>query len=180
LKLVVDQRGVDVVARVFSPDGKSLGEFDSPNGDTGPENVSLIARDSGVYRIDVLPLEVEKDANPVSGRYEIKILEVRAATKQELKAEHNKDGAKEKGFALLVEMANSLSHIRQPQIRVRDQIEVSKLLWSHYEKTARKLVQDAMEGVKAYVEKPIRGATKTITRFTKQPCSFVPKWSRRW
>src|SRR5262245_42986418 len=39
LQLVVDQRGVDVVVRVIAPDGKSLGEFDSPNGDSGPENV---------------------------------------------------------------------------------------------------------------------------------------------
>src|ERR671921_1819109 len=47
LKLVVEQRGVDIVVRVFSPDGKRLGEFDSPNGTSGPEGVSLIADDAG-------------------------------------------------------------------------------------------------------------------------------------
>jgi len=158
LKLVVDQRGVDVLVRVFAPDGKSLGEFDSPNGDTGPENVSVMARDSGVYRIDVVPFEAEKGANPVAGKYEIKILEVRPATKQELKAEHNKDSAKEKGLALLVEIADSLSQIRQPQIRVRDQVAAARLLWSYDEKTARKLLQDAMAGVKEYIGKADPGS----------------------
>jgi hypothetical protein len=31
----IDQRGVDVVVRVFAPDGKRLQEIDSPNGFTG-------------------------------------------------------------------------------------------------------------------------------------------------
>lgn len=57
LQLVVDQRGVDVVVRVFTPAGKSLGEFDSPNGTEGPENVSVLADAAGSYRIDVLPLD---------------------------------------------------------------------------------------------------------------------------
>ena len=42
-QVVVDQRGIDVIVRVFSPDGKTLGEFDSPNGANGPENVSVVA-----------------------------------------------------------------------------------------------------------------------------------------
>src|SRR6266852_4559258 len=81
LQLVVDQRGIDVVVRVFSPAGKSLGEFDSPNGNEGPDNVSLISVTSGVYRIDVAPLDQVEDAPP--GRYEIRILELRRATEQE-------------------------------------------------------------------------------------------------
>jgi hypothetical protein len=70
LQLVVDQRGIDVVVRVFSPAGKRLGEFDSPNGTDGPENVSVIANAAGVYRIDVLPLG--QNESPAPGRYEIK------------------------------------------------------------------------------------------------------------
>ena len=56
LQLVVDQHGIDVIVRVFSPEGKSLGEFDSPNGTEGPENVSLVSVTPGVYRIEVAPL----------------------------------------------------------------------------------------------------------------------------
>src|SRR5262245_22918424 len=33
LHVVVDQRGIDVVVRLFAPDGKQLIEVDSPNGD---------------------------------------------------------------------------------------------------------------------------------------------------
>ena len=56
LQFVVDQHGIDVIVRVFSPEGKSLGEFDSPNGTEGPENVSLVSVTAGVYRIEVAPL----------------------------------------------------------------------------------------------------------------------------
>src|SRR5436309_776184 len=69
LELVVDQRGIDVLVRVFSPGGKGLGEFDSPNGSEGPENVSVTASASGVYRIEVVPLEQFENTPP--GRYEI-------------------------------------------------------------------------------------------------------------
>jgi len=41
VELEVEQRGIDVVVRVTSPTGKSLGAFDTPNGAEGPENVSL-------------------------------------------------------------------------------------------------------------------------------------------
>src|SRR6267142_5230216 len=78
LQLVVDQHGIDVVVRVFSPAGKMLGEFDSPNGTEGPENVSLISATAGVYRIDVSPLGDAANAPP--GRYQIRILELRQAT----------------------------------------------------------------------------------------------------
>src|SRR5207245_2973303 len=82
LQLVVDQRGIDVIVRVFSPAGRRLGEFDSPNGTDGPENVSVIANAAGVYRIDVLPLG--QNESPAPGRYEIKIVELRKATEEEL------------------------------------------------------------------------------------------------
>ena len=53
VQLVVEQRGIDVVVKVSSPDGKSLGDFDSPNGEDGPENVSFVAVTAGAYRITV-------------------------------------------------------------------------------------------------------------------------------
>src|SRR5258706_14192122 len=47
MRLVVDQRGIDVIIHVFSPAGRQLGEFDSPNGTNGPEDVTLIAGQPG-------------------------------------------------------------------------------------------------------------------------------------
>src|SRR5262249_32038291 len=42
LHVVVDQRGIDVVASLFGPDGKRIAEVDSPNGDRGPEPVQVV------------------------------------------------------------------------------------------------------------------------------------------
>src|SRR6266849_5235547 len=126
LQLVVDQRGIDVVVRVFSPAGKSLGEFDSPNGSQGPENVSFLAATAGVYRIGVAPLD--QMAGSAAGRYEIKILEIRHATEQELQAGNNQDVLKARGFALLAEIAETLKQIQLPQTRVRAQSQAAQLL----------------------------------------------------
>ena len=41
--VVVDQEGIDVVVKLFAPDGKLITEVDSPNGTLGPEPVYVIA-----------------------------------------------------------------------------------------------------------------------------------------
>lgn len=79
LDAVVNQLGVDVVVTVFSPDGQKLFQVDSPNGDTGPEPISLIARATGVYRLEIRALE----RGARTGRYEVKINEVKVATEQD-------------------------------------------------------------------------------------------------
>ena len=81
LQFVVDQKGIDLIVRVFSPTGKSLGDFDTPNGPEGPENVAIVAVSGGSYRIVVSP----PDPNPVRkpGKYAIKTIEIRQATDQE-------------------------------------------------------------------------------------------------
>jgi erythromycin esterase len=56
-RLVVEQRGVDIVVSSFAPDGAVLGEVDSPNGREGPEPVTIIATAAGDYRIDIRRLE---------------------------------------------------------------------------------------------------------------------------
>ncbi|HKQ78967.1 MAG TPA: CHAT domain-containing tetratricopeptide repeat protein [Blastocatellia bacterium] len=79
LNAVVEQRGIDVVVTLLGPDGKQLIEVDSPNGKLGPEPVSWIVEAVGDYRLAVRSLE--KNA---AGRYEVKIIELRAATEQDL------------------------------------------------------------------------------------------------
>jgi len=147
LQLVVDQRGIDVIVRVFSPGGKRLGEFDSPNGAEGPENVSVIAEAAGVYRIEVAPLGGYE--NP-SGRYEIKIVELRKATEQELQAGKDQEGLKAKGLALLIQITESFQEVR-PQTRARFQIRAAQLLWPSDEKRAAKLAEQAIDSVKEFI-----------------------------
>jgi hypothetical protein len=149
LQLVVDQHGIDVVVRVFSPAGKMLGEFDSPNGTEGPENVSLISAMAGVYRINVAPLSEGEDV--ARGRFEIRILEIRPATPQELQANRNQEALKIKGLALLTEVTDNLEQIHLPQTRVRAQLQAAQLLGTSDEKLAGKLVAAAVEGVKEYL-----------------------------
>ena len=77
LDAAVNQRGVDVLVRVFAPAGKPLAEIDSPNGRQGDEPVVLEAKSAGTYRIEVSPLEQAGNDQP--GRYEIRVNEVLSA-----------------------------------------------------------------------------------------------------
>lgn len=78
-KAVVEQKGIDVVVNVFAPDGKQVMKVNSPNGTQEPESVSVIAADTGNYRLEVRSLE--KDV--ATARYEVKVTEVHTATLQD-------------------------------------------------------------------------------------------------
>ena len=79
LRLVVEQRGIDVVVAVFDPEGREIYRIDSPNGTQGPEIVCLIAESSGIYRLEVSASE--RDSAP--GRYQAKIETLRIPTLQD-------------------------------------------------------------------------------------------------
>src|SRR5262245_30226404 len=53
VQTLVEQCGIDVFVTIFGQDGKPLLEVDRPNGSQGPENASLIAPSSGVYRLQI-------------------------------------------------------------------------------------------------------------------------------
>jgi hypothetical protein len=75
MKLVVGQKSIDVVVKVFGPDGNKLNEVDNdPAG--GRESVSVVAEASGDYRLEVR----SSNKNAIAGRYEIRIEELREAT----------------------------------------------------------------------------------------------------
>ena len=76
LKAVVDQRGIDVVVKVYAPTGEKVYEIDSPNGSEGPEPIVLEPSGTGSYRIEVQALE---PAAP-QGRYQIAIEELLSVT----------------------------------------------------------------------------------------------------
>ena len=76
---VVEQRGIDVVVSLFNPEGRKLAEVDSPNGAVGPERLSVVLERPGAYRLEVRSLEKE-----ASGRYEIRLAELRLASKTDI------------------------------------------------------------------------------------------------
>lgn len=149
LQFVVEQHGIDVVVRVVSPTGRKLGEFDTPNGTEGPEDVTIIGGAAGVYRIEVAPLVQSEGSRP--GRYEIKIIELRKATEQELQGQKDHEKLKTKGAALLVETTDLLPTLHQPYRRAGFQIQAAGLLWNSDEKRALKLMEQAMDSVKEFI-----------------------------
>ncbi len=79
VSLVIDQRGVDVIAQLSDPGGKPLMEFDSESRLEGRESVSLVAETAGVYTLIVRA----KQKNAAAGRYEIRVVELRVATESD-------------------------------------------------------------------------------------------------
>ncbi len=74
--LVVEQRGVDVVLRVYSPDGSLAADMDTPNGTQGDESLLFVPLVSGNYRIEIALLNIDAP----KGKYFIKTVATRAAT----------------------------------------------------------------------------------------------------
>jgi hypothetical protein len=163
VQLVVEQRGVDVVVKVASPSGKSLGDFDSPNGNDGPENVAFVALAAGSYRIMVQPLD---SSAATEGHYEIKILELRKATEQELKTSQNVEVVKAKGLALLNDMEDTIAQIKSPPTRIRAELQAAELLWESDEKRASKYFSDAITGVKEFLATIDRTSPKCFEQYS--------------
>src|SRR5262245_53849330 len=76
VKLLVEQRGIDLQVQFSGPDSKDVINFDSEPRDRGTELVEYVAESAGSCRITVRPRR--KGVPP--GSYQIRIEEVRAAT----------------------------------------------------------------------------------------------------
>ncbi len=79
LHVVVEQRGIDVVLRLWTPDGRRLVEMDSPNSTQGPEAAALIAEQAGNYRIEA----VSSNQAAPAGQIVMQLQALRAATEQD-------------------------------------------------------------------------------------------------
>jgi hypothetical protein len=72
LKVVIEQRGIDVVVRLFGPDVQKLTEVDNDPA-VGMESIFVVAEISGQYRLEVQSSKKAAKA----GRYEARIEELR-------------------------------------------------------------------------------------------------------
>jgi len=77
--VIVDQKGIDVVASLFAPDGTLITAVDGPNGSYGEEPVHITAEATGSYKIEITSFD--KNAKP--GRYEVKLVELRPAEQRD-------------------------------------------------------------------------------------------------
>lgn len=148
VELVVEQRGIDVIVKLTSPTGKILRQIDTPNGAEGPEHVSFVSLTAGRYSITVGALTPE---HRPSGRYVIKLLEVRQATDQELKVRKNLEAVKARGIALLTEIDGLVPQIKSPPTRIRARIDAAKILWEADEKRAAKGIANAIAELKEFI-----------------------------
>ena len=140
VQLIVEQKGIDVIIKLADPDGKAMSEHDTPNGNDGAERVSFLTTAAGNYRVLVSPL----NEGAPSGQYEIKLIEVRAATDEEIEASKNRDAAKAKGLALLLDLRDTIAQIKSPSTRINAQLTAANLLRGHDEKGASKYLTDAV------------------------------------
>src|SRR5262245_37792650 len=79
LKVIIEQDGIDVAARLLRPDGKQIMGFDSESRLRGLETVEQVAEAEGDYLIVVQPRQKAAPA----GAYEIRIEDLRAATEND-------------------------------------------------------------------------------------------------
>jgi CHAT domain-containing protein/Tfp pilus assembly protein PilF len=78
--VVVQQRGIDLVVRVFGPDGRLIISVDNELRSIGEERIELVAESDTNYRLSVQG----KYPGLPGGHYDIRFLETRVASEQEL------------------------------------------------------------------------------------------------
>lgn len=78
LRLVVDQRGIDVRVKLYQPDGSLVAQSNRLTGAYGPETIFWVAEDPGVYKV-----EVRAQPDQLAGYIEVKLVEEHVATFQD-------------------------------------------------------------------------------------------------
>ena len=91
--VIIEHRGIDVLARLLRPDGKLMAEFDDELRSQGRETPELVAEERISYRLEV---EAKRLNAPV-GSYSVRFEELRAAT--------DKDRTLQEARGLLAESA---------------------------------------------------------------------------
>src|SRR5262245_18909927 len=79
MKVIVEQRGIDVVVGLLGPDARQIMEFDSEIRSQGQETVWQVAEVAGSYRLNI---KAQFKGAPAGG-YEIRLVELRPATEKD-------------------------------------------------------------------------------------------------
>lgn len=74
----IEQRAIDLFEQVLGPDGQIVAEFDNDWRPNGTDRVEFMADASGVYRLNLRP-----DYRGTTGSYELRVVELRAATERD-------------------------------------------------------------------------------------------------
>ncbi len=79
VNLSVEQRDVDVITKVFTPNDELVGEFDTPTSGRGTEQIRIGTETAGEYRIEIYTLS--ERAEP--GEYKVAIADFRSMTERD-------------------------------------------------------------------------------------------------
>jgi CHAT domain-containing protein/tetratricopeptide (TPR) repeat protein len=131
IRVVVNQRAIDVAVSIFSPDGKKTTEVDSAKSNQISKPVSAIALTTGTYRLEIRSLE--KTAAP--GRYVVKIEELRPATKLEIQR------AADEAFAAAASLRSheSAESLQGAIEKYKESLSLSRFIGDHKDE-ANKLI----------------------------------------
>ncbi len=78
-KLIVEQRGIDVIAKLLDADGKPLAEYDAEWRASGAETIEFTTETAGTYRLEISA----KYKMLPAGKYRINFAEARPATEKD-------------------------------------------------------------------------------------------------
>jgi hypothetical protein len=78
-RVIVEQRGIDLVASLTDPVGRTLVESNDPGGEDVAETLSLVAETAGIHQLVVEALTI----GAPTGTYSVRLEEVRPAVPQD-------------------------------------------------------------------------------------------------
>jgi CHAT domain-containing protein/tetratricopeptide (TPR) repeat protein len=145
LRATVEQRGIDIVLRVFGPDGQRLSEVDNLNARYGVEAVSLITERPGRYRLEVGAVNHEA----VAGRYELRLEPLHAVTDTD-----RVRLAADQGFTAALQLVRQA---KTPESRreASDRLEANLSLWRQLgDKDREAFTLSAIAGVRRAEGRP--------------------------
>ncbi|NOT61419.1 MAG: hypothetical protein HOP19_14470, partial [Acidobacteria bacterium] len=105
-RIIVEQRGADIVLTLADHEGKPLYEIDSPNGTEGTEEIPFVTSQASRYRISVS----NPDKQAAAGQYVIRLDELRPATEAD---EHRSNGERAEAKADWFARRNQAAASRQ-------------------------------------------------------------------
>src|SRR5688572_25510617 len=97
VRLIVEQRGIDLTVHVYSPEHQKLAEFDRVPHTEGNEAVHFVTLSSGAHTVEISSRADMRELTG-TGQYEIRVVEIRRAVESELRPRRQRDFARSKGI----------------------------------------------------------------------------------
>ncbi|HEY6332633.1 MAG TPA: CHAT domain-containing tetratricopeptide repeat protein [Blastocatellia bacterium] len=116
--VTVQQLGIDVVVRLFEPDGKLITEVDDESRPVGQEVLEFVSLAAGRYRIEIKPRYESLPA----GRYQIRIAELRSATERDISLDQARRLHAQAKAESLAGNYDEAAHIEQKALAIRQRI----------------------------------------------------------